>query len=123
MWRVFQCSIGTIMEGVLSHRIFLRSTRTSRRAHPFVVDCPVNHTMHYREKSFFARTARLWSDLPSEAFLVGYDIGKFKSNIHKQSSLFSSFYKLFYCMSRDHPLIAGFTIQKNMFMCMIKLGI
>ena len=35
--------------------IFLRSTRTFRRAHPFVVDCPVNRKMYYRENSFKLR--------------------------------------------------------------------
>ena len=62
----------------------VRSTRTSRRAHNFVVDCAVNRTMHYRENSFFARTARLWNDIPAEVFPVGYDIDKFKSNVYKK---------------------------------------
>ena len=44
---------------IADNQIFLRSTRTSRRAYPFVVDCAVNRTMHYRENSFFARIARL----------------------------------------------------------------
>ena len=35
------------------NHIFLRSTRTSCRAQPFIVDCAVNCTMHYRENSFF----------------------------------------------------------------------
>lgn len=80
---------------VPDNHIFLRGTRTSRRAHPFVVDCPVNRTMHYRENSFFARTARLWNDLPAEVFPVSYDIGKFKSNVHKHYSLFPPSYNLF----------------------------
>ena len=66
--------------------IFLRSTRTSGRAHPFVFHCAVNCTMHYRENSFFARTASLWNDLPADVFPVCYDIDKFKSNVHKHYS-------------------------------------
>ena len=46
---------------VPDNNIFLRSTRTSRRAHPF------------QRNSFFARTARLWDDHHAEVFLVGYD--------------------------------------------------
>ena len=51
------------MSLVPDNHIFLRSTRTSRRAHPFVVDCAVN-----RGNSFFARTARLWNDRPAVFF-------------------------------------------------------
>ena len=83
--RVFHCSFGTIMKALISdNHIFLRSTRNSRRALPFVVDC----AMHYRENLFFACTARLWNDLSAEVFLVGYDIGKFKLNVRKHYSLF-----------------------------------
>ena len=90
MWRVFPCSIGTIMGGALKIRglvpdnhIFLRSTHTSRRANPFLLDCAVNRTMYFRENSFFARIARLWKDLSVAVFAVGFDIDKFKSNVHK----------------------------------------
>ena len=34
------------------NHIFLRSTRTSRRAHPFVLGCVVNLTMHCTENAF-----------------------------------------------------------------------
>ena len=44
---------------VAVNHIFLRSTRISRRAHTFVVDCPVNRTMHYRRK-FFLPALRLY---------------------------------------------------------------
>ena len=80
---------------VPDNHIFLRSTRIFRRAHPFVVDCPVNRTIHYRENLFFARTACLWNDLPAEVVPVGYDIDKLKSNAHKHYSLFSPSYNLF----------------------------
>ena len=39
---------------VPNNHIFLRSTRISRRAHPFVVDCPVNRILHYRENTFLS---------------------------------------------------------------------
>ena len=39
---------------VPDNHIFLRSARTSRTTHPFVVDCAVNRTRHYRENSFFS---------------------------------------------------------------------
>ena len=38
---------------VPDNHIFLHSTCTSCRAHPFVVDCAVNRAMHCRENSFF----------------------------------------------------------------------
>ena len=44
---------------VPDNHIFLRNTHTSRRAYPFMVNCVVNRTMHYRENSCFARTDRL----------------------------------------------------------------
>ena len=77
------------------NHIFLRSTHTSRRSHPFLIVFPVNRTVHYRENSFFARTARLWNNLHAEVFPVGYDINKFKSSVHKRYSLFSPSYNLF----------------------------
>ena len=60
------------------NHLFLRSTRTSREAHPFVVDCAVNRTRHYRENSFFARTARLWNDFlqkffPSVTIMISFN--------------------------------------------------
>ena len=68
----------SIMEGVLARGlvpdILGLGTRTSRRAPSFVVDCPVNRTIHYKENSFFARIARLWSDLPAKVLHGGYDM-------------------------------------------------
>ena len=80
---------------ILDNHIFLRCTRTFRKAHPFVVDCAVNRTIHNKENSFFARTASLWKDLPAENFPIGYDIDKFKSNVHKYYSLFDPSCNLF----------------------------
>ena len=79
---------------VSGNHIFLRSTCTSRRAHPFVVDCAVNLKMHYRENSF-GRIDRLQNDLPAEVFPIGYDIDGFKSYVHKHYSLFPPSYNLF----------------------------
>ena len=67
-----------IRELVPDNHMFLRSTRTSRRAYPIVVDCAVNRTMHYRENSFLSRSACLGNDLPAEILPVGYDIVKLK---------------------------------------------
>ena len=76
-----------IRDLVPDNYIFLRSTRTSRRAYPLLVDSPVSRTMHNRENSFFAGTARLWSDLNAEVFPFGCDISEFQSNVHKHQTL------------------------------------
>ena len=76
-------------------RTFSRNTRASSRAHPFVVDWPVNRTTHYRENSFFSRTVRLWNKLPADAFPATYNVGEFKTNVHKHYSLFPPPHNLF----------------------------
>ena len=96
-YRYYNVRSSCEVKGLISdNHIFLCSTRTSRRAHSFVLDCAVNRTMHYRENSFFARTARLWNDLPAEVLPVVYDIDKFKSNVHKHYSLFPPSSNLFF---------------------------
>ena len=76
---------------------YVLSTRTSCKAHPFVIDCPVNRTMHYREDPFFASTAHL---CPCRSFSLRH-------------SLFPPSYNLFpytftmHCMNRGLTLSAG----------------
>ncbi|XP_065363465.1 uncharacterized protein LOC135956806 [Calliphora vicina] len=48
-----------IRELVPDTRSFSRNTRSSVRAHPFVVYWSVDRTTHYRENSFFSRTVRM----------------------------------------------------------------
>ena len=60
-----------------------------------MIDYAVNRIMHYRENSFFARTARLWNDLLAEVFPVGYNIDEFKSDVYKHYSLFPPSHNLF----------------------------
>ena len=72
-----------------------RRIQTSRRAHPFVVDCAVNRTIHYRENSILTALLAYGMIFQREVFPIGYDIDKFKSSVHKQYSLFPPYYKLF----------------------------
>ena len=82
-----KCS-SEISELVPSARVFVRSTRLSSRSHPFVVSWPVDRTTHYRENSFFSRTVRMWTKLPSTVFPATYNLKQFKTNIHRHYSLF-----------------------------------
>ncbi|XP_065356054.1 putative nuclease HARBI1 [Calliphora vicina] len=55
---VYYCGMcsAEIMELVPETRSLLRNTRSSARAHQFVVDWTVDRTKHYWENSFFSRT-------------------------------------------------------------------
>ena len=77
-------------------RTFVRNTRFSSRAHPYVVDWQVNRTTHYRENSFFSRTVRMWNNLPAEVFPLTYNMIKLKSNVHKHNFLYPPSRNLFF---------------------------
>ena len=88
-------SAAEISELIPRARVFVRNTRLSSRSHPFVVDCPVDRTTHYRENSFISRTSRMWNNLPAEVFPDSYNVQKFKLNVHIHYSLFPPSHNLF----------------------------
>ena len=75
------------------------------------------HKTQHSKYIWFIRLL-IWNNLPAEVFPVGYNIEKFKSNVHKRYSLFPLSCNLFpqtctmYCMSRGHSLSASYT-KKN----------
>ena len=72
-----KCSSG------LSELIFARNTRTSGRSHAFTVVTMSHRTTHYRENSFFNRTARLWNDLLTNIFSDCFNISVFKARVNQ----------------------------------------
>ena len=63
--------------------VFARTTRLSKRSHAFTVATMSHRTTHYRENSFFNRTARLWKDLPANIFPEGFNISVFKARVNQ----------------------------------------
>ena len=61
-----------------------RNTRLSGRSHEaFTVATMSHRTTHYRENSFFTRTARLWNDLPANIFTECFNISMFKTRVNQ----------------------------------------
>ena len=67
-----------------------RATRYSDRFHNFSVTIPRCYKDVY-VNSFFARTARLWNSLPTECFLLTYNLNGFKSRINRHLLIVGSF--------------------------------
>ena len=77
-----KCSSG-LSELIPPPQVFGRNTRLSGRSHAFTVATMSNRTTHYRENSFFTRTARLWNDLPANIFPECFNISMFKTRVNQ----------------------------------------
>ena len=64
-------------------QVFTRNTRLSGRSHAFTVATMSHRTTHYRENSFFTRTASLWNDLPANIFPECFNISVFKARVNQ----------------------------------------
>ena len=68
--------------------VFMRNTRLSGRNQANTVATMSHRTTHYRENSFFARTARLWNDLSPNILSDNFNISMFKARVNKHFLLF-----------------------------------
>ena len=75
-----KCSAG-LSELIPPPQVFTRNTRLSGRSHAFTVANMSHRRTHYRESSFFIRTARLWNDLPANIFPECFNISVFKATL------------------------------------------
>ena len=75
-----KCSAG-LSELIPLPQVFGRNTRLSGRSHAFTVATMSHRTTHYRDNSFFTRTARLWNDLPANIFPECFNISVFKTSV------------------------------------------
>ena len=64
-------------------KVFTRNTRLSGRSHACTVATMFHRTTHYRENFFFARTARLWNNLPADIFPTSFNISLLKARINQ----------------------------------------
>nr|CAI5858087.1 unnamed protein product [Callosobruchus analis] len=62
-----------------------RNTREALRAHPYQVDVATPRTS-LLQHSFFWRTSTLWNELPGNLFPDGYNLQRFKTNVHRHLS-------------------------------------
>ena len=121
-----KCS-SVLSELTPTSQVFTRNTSRSGRIHVHTVAIISHRTTHYRENSFFIRTARLWNDLPRNLFAVNFNIFLFKASVNKHFLLslpiFNlSFYSVFSSSSqcstmpcRGYTLRLGFAIKKKFF--------
>ena len=88
-----QCSSG-LSELIPPSQVFARNTRLSGRNHAYTVASMYHCTTHYRENSFFIRTARLWNKLPADISSTSFNISLFKASVNLllAPSTSSSFY-------------------------------
>ena len=77
-----KCSSG-LSELIRPPQVLARNTRLSGRCHAFTVATISHRTTHYRENSFFTRTARLWNDLPANIFPEYFNISVFKARVNQ----------------------------------------
>ena len=77
-----KCSSG-LSELIPPHQVFTRNTKLSDRSHAFTFATMTHRTTHYRENSFFTRTARLWNDLPANIFPECFNISVFKARVNQ----------------------------------------
>ena len=61
---------------------FGRRTRLANTSHQYVLDIPKAKS-NFHSQSFFPRTAGIWNRLPQSCFPDTYDLGLFKSRVHK----------------------------------------
>ena len=50
----------------------MNENRVFCRTRSFVVDWPVSRALHYRQKTFFSWTIRIWNSLAAEVFSATY---------------------------------------------------
>ncbi|VEN38199.1 unnamed protein product [Callosobruchus maculatus] len=67
----------------------MRNTREALRAHPYQVEVPTPRTS-LLQHSFLWRTLTLLNQLPGNLFSEGYNLQRFKSNIHRLLSSLSA---------------------------------
>ena len=77
-----KCSSG-LSELIPPPQVFTRNTRLSGRCHALTVETISHRTTHYRENSFFIRTARLWNDLTANTFPECFNISVFKARVNQ----------------------------------------
>ena len=72
---------------VFENHVFLLNTCYSRRTRQYIVDWPVDRTLHYRQTAFFSRTIRMRNSLCAEftTFLLWRAENgiKYKKNHHR----------------------------------------
>ena len=66
---------------IIPKAVRTRNTREALRAHPYQVEVPTPRTS-LLQHSFFWRTSTLWNELPGNLFPDGYNLQRFKSNVH-----------------------------------------
>nr|CAI5862055.1 unnamed protein product [Callosobruchus analis] len=62
-----------------------KDTREALRAHPYQVEVATPRTS-LLQHSFFWRTSTLWNELPGNLFPDGYNLQRFKTNVHRHLS-------------------------------------
>nr|CAI5831809.1 unnamed protein product [Callosobruchus analis] len=62
-----------------------KNTREALRAHPYQVEIATPRTS-LLQHSFFWRTSTLWNELPGNLFPDGYNLQRFKTNVHRHLS-------------------------------------
>ncbi|VEN56119.1 unnamed protein product [Callosobruchus maculatus] len=68
-----------------SEAVRTRNTREALRTHPYQVEVLTPRTS-LPQHSFFWRTSTLWNQLPGNLFPDGYNLQRFKSNVHRHLS-------------------------------------
>ena len=82
-YRYYHAKCSSELQGLVpSSWLPVRSTRFSKKSHPFSVVVP-RFKHNFYANSFFPRTAKLWNSLPADCFPPSYNLGVFKSNVNK----------------------------------------
>ena len=85
-YRYYHAKCSSELQGLVpSSWLPVRSTRFSKKSHPFSVVVP-RFKHNFYANSFFPRTAKLWNSLPADCFPHSYNLGVFKSNVNKYLS-------------------------------------
>lgn len=82
-YKYYHAKCSTELQGLVpSSWLPARSTRFSKRSHPYTVAVPRSKTKFY-SNSFFPRTAKLWNSLSNDCFPLSYNLNLFKSNVNR----------------------------------------
>ena len=89
---LYKCYFGKcsseLSELISPPQVFGRNTKLSGRSHAFTVATMSQRTTHYRENSFFTRTARFWIDLSTNIFPECFNISVFKARVNQHFLLY-----------------------------------
>nr|CAI5831966.1 unnamed protein product [Callosobruchus analis] len=85
---------GTVKDEVYKHKtpraVRKKNTREALRAHPYQAEVATPRTS-LLQHSFFWRTSTLWNELPGNLFPDGYNLQRFKTNVHRHLSSSSAY--------------------------------